>query len=75
MNKKLSDDYRKLVGFNNIINKTDNLGINENDINFCFKDTLFFSPHQFLGGVNTPGVLLIQQRVVRNVLVPSEPGG
>ena len=75
MNKKLPDDYRKLLGFNNIINKTDNLYINENDINLCFKDALFFSPHKFLGGVNTPGVLLIQQRVVRNLLVPSEPGG
>ena len=75
LNKKLSDDYRKLLGFNDIINKADNLDINENDINLCFKDALFFSPHKFLGGVNTPGVLLIQQRVVRNLLVPSEPGG
>ena len=75
INKKLSDDYRKLLGFNDIINKADNLDINENDINLCFKDALFFSPHKFLGGVNTPGVLLIQQRVVRNLLVPSEPGG
>ena len=75
MNKKLPDDYRKLLGFSEIINSKDNLGINEQDINLCFKDALFFSPHKFLGGVNTPGVLLIQQRVVRNLLVPSEPGG
>ena len=75
MNKKLPDDYRKLLGFNEIINSQDNLDINEHDINLCFKDALFFSPHKFLGGANTPGVLLIQQRVVRNLLVPSEPGG
>ena len=75
MNKKLPDDYRKLLGFNEILDKNDNLDINEQDINLCFKDALFFSPHKFLGGVNTPGILLIQQRVVRNLLVPSEPGG
>ena len=75
MNKKLSDDYRNLLGFTNIIDKNDELNIKEEDISLCFKDALFFSPHKFLGGVNTPGVLLIQQRVVRNLLVPSEPGG
>jgi len=75
MNKKLPDDYRKLLGFGNIIDENDEINIKEQDINLCFKDALFFSPHKFLGGVNTPGVLLIQQRVVRNLLVPSEPGG
>ena len=75
MNKKLPDDYRKHIGFGGIIDKNDKLDIKEQDINLCFKDALFFSPHKFLGGVNTPGVLLIQQRVVRNLLVPSEPGG
>ena len=75
MNKILSDDYRKLLGFGNIMEETDDLNIKEEDISLCFKDALFFSPHKFLGGVNTPGVLLIQQRVVRNLLVPSEPGG
>ena len=75
MNKKLPDDYRKLLGFNEILDTKDDLDINEQDLNLCFKDALFFSPHKFLGGPNTPGVLLIQQRVVRNLLVPSEPGG
>ena len=75
MNKKLSDEYRKLLGFDTLVNSDDNLDIKNEDINLCFKDALFFSPHKFLGGVNTPGVLLIQQRVVRNLLVPSEPGG
>ena len=75
MNKKLPDDYRKLLGFKDIINEEDEIDINEQDLSLCFKDALFFSPHKFLGGVNTPGILLIQQRVVRNLLVPSEPGG
>ncbi len=67
MNKKLDNNYRKLLGFNN--------DIKEEDSNLCFKDAIFFSPHKLLGGPNTPGVLLIQQRIVRNLLVPSEPGG
>ena len=75
MNKKLPDDYRKLLGFNSIVDENDGLNIKEEDISLCFKDALFFSPHKFLGGPNTPGILLIQQRVVRNLLVPSEPGG
>ena len=75
MNKKLPDDYRKLLGFSDIMDKNDNLGITEQEMSLCFKDALFFSPHKFLGGANTPGILLIQQRVVRNLLVPSEPGG
>lgn len=28
-----------------------------------------------MGGPNTPGVLIIKQNIVRNLLVPSEPGG
>jgi selenocysteine lyase/cysteine desulfurase/tRNA(Ile)-lysidine synthase TilS/MesJ len=40
-----------------------------------YKDSLFFSPHKLLGGPNTPGVLIIKQHVVRNLLIPSEPGG
>ena len=75
MNKKLPDDYRTLLGFTSIIDEKDEINITEEDLSLCFKDALFFSPHKFLGGVNTPGVLLIQQRVVRNLLVPSEPGG
>ncbi len=67
MNKKLDNNYRKLLGFN--------YEITEKDSNLCFKDAIFFSPHKFLGGPNSPGVLLIQQRIVRNLLVPSEPGG
>ena len=67
MNKKLSEEYRELLGFEN--------DINNEDSSLCFKDAIFFSPHKFLGGVNTPGILLIQQRIVRNLLVPSQPGG
>ena len=67
MNKKLDNNYRKLLSFST--------NISEEDSNLCYKDAIFFSPHKLLGGPNTPGVLLIQQNIVRNLLVPSEPGG
>ena len=38
------------------------------------KDAVFFSPHKFLGGVNSPGVLVVKKRLCRNV-VPRQPGG
>jgi len=38
------------------------------------KDAVFFSPHKFVGGVNTPGVLVVKKRLLGNA-VPSEPGG
>lgn len=68
MNKPLSKEYRHALRFGNeeLINEKGHL---------AFKDAIFFSPHKFLGGVNTPGVLIIRQRVVRNLLVPSQPGG
>ena len=41
MNKKLLDDYRKLLGFSNIIDEKDEININEEDLSLCFKDALF----------------------------------
>ena len=38
------------------------------------KDAIIFSPHKFLGGVNTPGVLVVKKYVCNNP-VPSSPGG
>ena len=67
MNKVLPESYRELL--------FPNCYVDEEEEHLCFKDAMFFSPHKFLGGVNTPGVLIIQQRCVRNLLVPSEPGG
>jgi hypothetical protein len=65
MNRKLDDNYREKLGFKSQIKE---------EI-LCYKDGIFFSPHKLLGGPNTPGVLIIKQDVVRNLLVPSEPGG
>jgi selenocysteine lyase/cysteine desulfurase len=38
------------------------------------KDALFISPHKFIGGPQTPGVLVIRRDLVRN-RVPTAPGG
>jgi selenocysteine lyase/cysteine desulfurase len=38
------------------------------------KDAVFLSPHKFVGGPQTPGVLVVRRNLVRN-RVPTAPGG
>jgi selenocysteine lyase/cysteine desulfurase len=38
------------------------------------KDGIFLSPHKFVGGPQTPGVLVLRRELVRNS-VPTTPGG
>lgn len=38
------------------------------------KDAIFVSPHKFVGGPGTPGVLVVKRRLVTN-RVPTVPGG
>ncbi|MCX4853496.1 aminotransferase class V-fold PLP-dependent enzyme [Streptomyces canus] len=38
------------------------------------KDALFLSPHKFVGGPQTPGVLVVRRELVRS-RVPTAPGG
>lgn len=38
------------------------------------KDAIFLSPHKFVGGPQTPGVLVVRRELVRN-RVPTAPGG
>ncbi len=38
------------------------------------KDAVFLSPHKFVGGPQTPGVLVVRRSLVRN-RVPTVPGG
>lgn len=38
------------------------------------KDAVFFSPHKFIGGPGTPGVLVVRRDLLANP-VPSVPGG
>ncbi len=39
-----------------------------------YKDAVFISPHKFIGGPGTPGVLVVRTDLLRN-RVPSVPGG
>ncbi|MGI9295027.1 MAG: aminotransferase class V-fold PLP-dependent enzyme, partial [Pseudomonadales bacterium] len=38
------------------------------------KDAVFISPHKFIGGPGTPGILVVKKNMLRNS-VPSVPGG
>jgi hypothetical protein len=39
-----------------------------------YKDAIFLSPHKFIGGPGTPGVLVAKKKLFRN-RVPATPGG
>ena len=64
----LPDDYRQLLGFKDLSQE-------EKNSNLIYKDALFFSPHKFVGGPGTPGVLIVNDRIYRNQLKPTQPGG
>ncbi len=40
----------------------------------AYKDAIFLSPHKFIGGPGTPGVLVVKRALLNNC-VPSVPGG
>jgi selenocysteine lyase/cysteine desulfurase len=40
----------------------------------AYKDAIFLSPHKFIGGPSTPGVLVARRELMRN-RVPDVPGG
>ncbi len=44
------------------------------DAHLAYKDAIFLSPHKFIGGPGTPGVLVARRELFRN-RVPSVPGG
>ena len=46
----------------------------EEDGHLVYKDAIFLSPHKFIGGPGTPGVLVAKKRLFRN-RVPAWPGG
>jgi selenocysteine lyase/cysteine desulfurase/tRNA(Ile)-lysidine synthase TilS/MesJ len=39
------------------------------------KDAIYFSPHKLVGGVGTPGVLIVKKHLVHQVNPPSKSGG
>lgn len=44
------------------------------DGHLVYKDAIFLSPHKFIGGPGTPGILIAKKKLFRN-RVPSAPGG
>lgn len=42
--------------------------------NLAHKDAVFLSPHKFIGGPGTPGVLVVKRHLMKN-RVPTMPGG
>ncbi|MGC9666762.1 aminotransferase class V-fold PLP-dependent enzyme [Planosporangium sp. 12N6] len=44
------------------------------EMNMRGKDAVFISPHKFVGGPGTPGVLVVRRELLRN-RVPTVPGG
>jgi selenocysteine lyase/cysteine desulfurase len=44
------------------------------DAALAYKDAVFLSPHKFIGGPGTPGVLVVRRALLRN-RVPTVPGG
>ena len=44
------------------------------DGHLAYKDAVFLSPHKFIGGPGTPGLLIAKRDLFRN-RVPSQPGG
>lgn len=51
------------------------VSIDMNPVNSaCSKDAVFLSPHKFVGGPGTPGVLIVKKQLLKNS-VPASPGG
>jgi len=46
----------------------------DGDDELAYKDAIFLSPHKFIGGPSTPGVLVVRRELVTN-RVPEVPGG
>jgi selenocysteine lyase/cysteine desulfurase len=44
------------------------------DADLAYKDAVFLSPHKFVGGPGTPGILVAKRHLFRNA-VPAVPGG
>jgi selenocysteine lyase/cysteine desulfurase len=49
-------------------------GLGHVQASLTYKDAVFLSPHKFIGGPGTPGVLVVRRELLRN-RVPTVPGG
>jgi selenocysteine lyase/cysteine desulfurase len=51
-----------------------NMSDDQPDGHLVYKDAVFLSPHKFIGGPGTPGLLVAKRKLFRNQ-VPASPGG
>ena len=51
-----------------------NIDMHQNDEKGRYLDAIFFSPHKFLGGPGSSGVLVFNQKIYKNV-IPDHSGG
>lgn len=51
-----------------------NMADDQPDGHLAYKDAIFLSPHKFIGGPGTPGVIIAKRALFRNT-VPATPGG
>ncbi|HQY64091.1 MAG: aminotransferase class V-fold PLP-dependent enzyme [Myxococcales bacterium] len=51
-----------------------NMADDQPDGHLIYKDAIFVSPHKFIGGPGTPGLLIAKKRLFKN-RVPTQPGG
>ncbi len=51
-----------------------NMGDGKAGSNTVSKDAVFISPHKFIGGPGTPGILVVKKHLLKNS-VPAVPGG
>lgn len=49
--------------------------IDMNPIGHAAKDAIFISPHKLLGGVGTPGILIVKKHLVSQINPPKRSGG
>jgi selenocysteine lyase/cysteine desulfurase len=50
------------------------INMHPDDVDGGHLDAIFFSPHKFLGGQGTPGVLIFNKALYHNI-IPDQPGG
>ena len=52
----------------------DAIDMHPDDNRGCYLDAIYFSPHKFLGGPGTTGILIFNKRLYSNA-IPDHPGG
>lgn len=56
------------------MNEVQGANVTANSAQLANKDAVFLSPHKFVGGPGTPGILIVKKQVLKNS-VPAVPGG